>query len=162
MYWSKMRFFHHSPSGCCSLVEYCRYLPNPSTITLSFVGSSCASSIASSLPLTCSLPSMDCPLPSNEGNFRRFIHHRHRRPYRTTSCMRTHEVGCVHSAYLHGDHLGLNSLHIKLLQSSQCLHLPQCIYLREIARSTCTTKICSRRANWLASLAREAYLGCEF
>ena len=67
-HWGKMWFFHHSPSGCRSLVRYHRSSLNPSITTTSFPGPLRGSSTAIPLPSTCSLSSTNCPLPSNNDN----------------------------------------------------------------------------------------------
>ena len=46
----------------------CRSLRKSSTIMSSFAGLSCASLIATPLPASYSLPSTNCPLPTNQGN----------------------------------------------------------------------------------------------
>lgn len=59
--WGKMWFSHHSPCGRHSL-------PNSSTITPLIANVWRASSIATSLPPTCSLSSTYCPPLSNKSN----------------------------------------------------------------------------------------------
>ena len=65
---AKKRFFHHSPSVRRSLVVYHRSSLKLSTTTTSFASLSRGSLNEAPLPPTCSLPSTDCPPPSNKGN----------------------------------------------------------------------------------------------
>ena len=73
--WNKMWLFHHSPSSRPTFGGYRRYSQNPSTIILSFAGPSCASSIATPLPPTSSLPTTNFSPLSNKMQFGRFVHH---------------------------------------------------------------------------------------